>query len=170
MCACACADGIPIVASVEEIEMIKQLCDIRNAITRLRVQLRFGTLSRAPLRLLRVEWRGDHVDCDWIARMHDQWDGDLSTRLSERNAALQALEDAITVRDLLFYSLQGISSATFRVYRQVDDETAELIIKGTVTRPEAVRWNVRSLAMQAKLCGLHFRLDDGKLVPLQVEE
>jgi hypothetical protein len=150
--------------------MVKQLCDIRDAITRLRVQLRFGTLSRAPLRLLRVEWRGNHVDCDWIARLHDQWDRDLSLRLSEGNATLQALEDAITVRDLLFYSLHGISSATFRVYRQIDDEAPELIITGTVTRPEPIRWNVRSLVMQAKLCGLQFRLDDGKLAALQVQE
>src|SRR5690348_5210218 len=116
--------------------MIKQLCDIRDAITRLRVQLRFGSLSRAPLRLLRLEWRGDHVDCDWIARPHEQWDKDLSRHLSEGNAALQALEDAIVVRDLLFYSLHGISNATFRVYRQVDGEPPELIITGNVTKPE----------------------------------
>jgi hypothetical protein len=150
--------------------MIKQLCDIRDAITRLRVQLRFGSLSRAPLRLLRLEWRGDHVDCDWVARQHDQWDLDLSRRLSDRNAALQALEDAIIVRDLLFYSLQGIASVTFQVYRQVADQPLELIITGTITKPEPARWNVRSLVMQAKLCGFRFCLDDGKLVPLQVEE
>ena len=149
--------------------MIKQLCDIRNVITRLRVQLRFGRLSRAPLRLLRLEWRGDHVDCDWIARPHDQWDKDLSRHLSEGNAALQALEDAIVVRDLLFYSLHGISNATFRVYRQVDGEPPELIITGNVTKPGPARWNVRSLAMQAKLCGFKFCLDDGRLVALQVE-
>lgn len=150
--------------------MIEQLCDIRDAITRLRVRLRFGSLSRAPLRLLRLEWRGDHVDCDWIARLHDQWDVDLSRRLSDGNAALQALEDAIIVRDLLFYSLHGIASARFRVYRQVADEPLELIITGMVTKPEPARWNVRSSVMQAKLCGFRFRLDDGKLVPLQVEE
>src|SRR5438552_7701495 len=144
--------------------MIKQLCDIRNVITRLRVQLRFGRLSRAPLRLLRLEWRGDHVDCDWIARLHDEWDRGLPRRLSEGNVTLQALEDAIVVRELLFYALHDISSATFRVYRQVGDEQPDLIITGTVTRPEPVRWNVRSLAMQAKLCGFHFCLDDGKLM------
>ena len=150
--------------------MVKQVCDIQDVITRLRVQLRYGSLSRAPLRPLRLEWRGDHVDCDWIARLHDQWDRDLSRRLSERNVTLQALEDAIIVRDLLFHSLHGISSATFRVYRQVDDDPFELIITGTVTRPEPVRWNVRSLVMQAKLCGFRFCLDEGKLVALQVEE
>ena len=150
--------------------MIKQVCDIRNVITRLQVQLRFGRLSRAPLRLLRLEWRGDHVDCDWIARVQDEWDRGLPRHLSEGQTALQALEDAIVVRELLFYALHDISSATFRVYRQVADEPPQLIIKGTVTRPEPVRWNVRSLVMQAKLCGFHFCLDDGKLVALQVEE
>jgi hypothetical protein len=100
-------------------------------ITRLRVQLRFGRLSRAPLRLLRLEWRGDHVDGDWIARLHDEWDEALPRRLSDGNATLQALEDAIVVRELLFYALHDISSATFRVYRQVADEPPELIITGT---------------------------------------
>jgi len=66
--------------------------------------------------------------------------------------------------------LHDISSATFRVYRQVADEPAELIITGTVTRPEPLRWNIHSLVMRAKLCGFRFCLDDGKLVALQVEE
>jgi hypothetical protein len=150
--------------------MIKQLCDVRNVITRLRVQLRFGRLSRAPLRLLRLEWRGDHVECDWIARSLDEWDKALRP-LSDGNASLQALEDAIIVRDLLFYALHDISSATFRVYRQVAESgPPDLIITGTVNKPEPVRWNVRSLAMQAKLCGFQFCLDNGKLLALQVEE
>src|SRR4051812_2948202 len=112
--------------------MIKQLCDVRNIITRLRVQLRFGRLSRSPLRLLRLEWRHDHVDCDWVARPQDEWDKDLPARLGEGNTSLQALEDAMVVRDLLFYALHDISSATFRVYRDAGDESQELIITGTV--------------------------------------
>jgi hypothetical protein len=56
--------------------MIKQLSDIRDVVLRLRLQLRYGRLSRAPLRLLRLEWRGDHVDCDWIARRYDGFDED----------------------------------------------------------------------------------------------
>ncbi len=149
--------------------MIKQLCDIRNVVTRLRVQLRFGRLSRAPLRLLRLEWRGDHVECDWIARVNDDWDKALPPPLKDGNASIQALEDAIIVRELLFYALHNISSATFRVYRQIADEPPDLIITGTVTRPQPVGWNVRSLVMQAKLCGFQFCLDDGKLGALQSE-
>src|SRR5207302_6272194 len=108
----------------QESRMLKQFCDIINAVLRLRIQLRFGRLSRAPLRLLRLEWRGDHVDCDWIARLDDEWDKALPPRMSDGNAALQALEDAIVVRELLFYALHDISSATFRVYRQLADEPA----------------------------------------------
>jgi|ERR1041385_904532 hypothetical protein len=146
--------------------MIKQLCNIRDVVTRLRVQRRFGSLSLAPLQLLRLEWHGHHVDCDWVARLHEQWGKDLSKRLSDRDATLQTLEDAIIVREMLFYTLGEISTATFRVYRQAPEEPPELIITGTVTRPERVRWNVRSLVMQAKQCGFHFCLDNGKLVPL----
>src|SRR5215813_15432902 len=101
--------------------MIKQLCDIRNVITRLRVQLRFGRLSRAPLRLLRLEWRGDHVDCDWIARRYDEFDKDLPGRVAAGNESFQALEDAIVVRELLFTTLRDIYSARFRVYREGED-------------------------------------------------
>jgi hypothetical protein len=150
--------------------MIKQLCDLHNALIRFRVQLRFGRLSRAPLRLLRLEWGGGHIECDWVARVPDEWDRDLPRPLSDANASLQALEDAIFVRELLFYTVPDISSATLRVYRQFGDEPAELIIAGTVSKPESSRWTVRSLAMQAKLCGFHFCLDNGKLNPIQVEQ
>lgn len=149
---------------------MKQLCDLRNAITSLRVQLRFGKLSRSPLRLVRLEWRGGHVDCDWIARAQDEWDEGLPKHVGEGNAALQALEDAIVVRDVLFYALHDISSATFRVYRGTANEPQELIITGTVTRPEPFRWDIHSLAMRAKMCGLQFCLDEGKLVAIQAEE
>lgn len=150
--------------------LMKQLCDIRNVITRLRVQLRFGRLSRSPLRLIRLEWQGNHVDCDWIARAQDEWDCDLPEYVGDRNASLQALEDAIVVRDVLFCTLGDISSATFRVYRASEGDLQELIITGTVTRPEPVRWNIHSLVMRAKMSGFQFRLDDGRLVPIQAGE
>jgi hypothetical protein len=150
--------------------MIRQLCDLHNALIRFRVQMRFGRLSRAPLRLLRLEWSGGRIECDWVAREHDEWDADLRRPLSEANASLQALEDAMLVRELLFYTFPDLSSGTLRVYRQFGEESAELIIAGTVSKPEPSRWTVRSLAMQAKLCGFHFSLDNGKLNPIQVEQ
>ena len=150
--------------------MMKQLCDIRNAITRLRVQFRFGRLSRSPLRLIRLEWRGDHAECDWIARTPDEWDKGLPQHVGDANASLQALEDAIVVRNVLFYTLRDIATATFRVYRGNGDEPQELIITGTVTRPEPTRWNIHSLVMRAKMSGFQFRLDDGRLMPIQAQE
>lgn len=150
--------------------MIRQLCDLHNALIRFRVQLRFGRLSRAPLRLLRLEWSGGHIECDWVARDHDEWDADLPPPLSGANASLQALEDAILVRELLFCVVPDISGARLRVYRQSGEEPAELIIAGTVSKPEPSRRTVRSLVMQAKLCGFHFCLDNGKLNPIEVEQ
>jgi len=150
--------------------MIKQFCDIRDIVLRLRLQLRYGRLSRAPLRLLRLEWRGDHVDCDWIARRYDAFDEDLPRRIAEGNETLQALEDAIVVRELLFTTLRDVSSARFRVYRESDDAARELIIAGTVTRSERFLYRVQSLAMRAKLCGFEFFLNEGRLMPLQVED
>jgi hypothetical protein len=143
----------------------KQLCDIYSVLLRVRVQLRFGDLCRAPLQLLRLEWRGYHVDCDWVARSHDDWDEDLPLSVDDDRVSLQALEDAIVVRDLLFYTFGDLQTATFRVYRH-STEPAELIITGTVTRPEPRRWDIPSLVMRAKLCGFHFRLDQGKLLTL----
>ena len=106
--------------------MIKQLCDLHNALTGFRVQLRFGRLSRAPLRLLRLEWNSGHIECDWVARAQDEWDKDLPRPLSDTNVSLQALEDAIDVRELLFYTIPDISSATLRVYRQSGEEPGRI--------------------------------------------
>lgn len=150
--------------------MIKQLCDIRDVVVRLRLQLRYGRLSRAPLRLLRLEWRGDQVDCDWIARRHDDFDKDLPRRVAEANESLQALEDAIIVRELLFTTFGDVSSARFRVYRESGDRGRELIIAGTVTRSDRFLYRVHSLAMRATLCGFEFFLNEGRLMPFQVED
>ena len=149
--------------------MVKQLCDIHNIILRIRLQFRFGRLSRAPLRLLRLEWRGEQVDCDWIARAPDEWDQNLSGRLNDTSTSSQALEDAMAVRELVFNGLHEISRATFRVYRQAADEVPELIITGTVIRSEPVCPKVNSLVMRAKLCGFRFCLENGKLMALPVE-
>jgi hypothetical protein len=149
--------------------LAKQLCDIRNVLLQFRIQLRFGRLSRAPLKLLRLEWRGDHVECDWIARSPDDWDKDLPPHLSDGRVSMQALEDAIVVRDLLFWALGDIKTATFRIYRNAADESGELIITGTVSRPEPRRWDIPSLVMHAKMCGFEFSLDEGKLVAFQAE-
>src|SRR2546428_11687574 len=74
--------------------------EVADFVRGLRREMRFGELSRAPLRLLRLELRGDSVACDWIARPADVWDAGLQRDQRERNVSEQALRDAIRVRDL----------------------------------------------------------------------
>jgi hypothetical protein len=142
---------------------MKQLWEVADFVRNLHRSLRFGELSRAPLKFLRLELRGDEAECEWIARPADPWDADLPPSVGDRNASLQALEDSLAVRDLLFSTMPCVSSAVFRVYRQVEGGHADLIITGTVTREDRAGANVCSLAMRAKLCGLRFWLADGVL-------
>jgi hypothetical protein len=147
--------------------MLWGIADFGRAVRR---QMRFGELSRAPLKLLRLEWRGDVAECDWLARPADEWDQDLPRQVSDGNASEQALRDAIAVRELLFYALPAVDTASLRVYRQSAGGTHELIITGTVTRGEEVPRNVLSTAMRAKLLGFQFWSEGGILGALQTEE
>ena len=152
------------------ISLTMQLYGIGYFIRTLAVQLRFGHFSRAPLKLLRLELRGDAAECDWVARSADPWDSDLPRPVGDRHASIQALEDAIAVRDLIFCALPGVNSASLRVYRGSASTAPELIIEGTVARGLSASRSVRSLAMRAKLCGLRFWLEDGILEALRAEE
>jgi hypothetical protein len=150
--------------------MMNPLYEFGEFVRRLRAQLRFGRLSRAPLQLLRLELRGEVVECDWVARSEDAWDADAPRSVGERNASVQALEDAMAVRNLLFSILPGISSSVFRVYRQAANEPLELIIAGTVSREEQAPLKIASQAMRAKLIGFRFGMHDGVLAAFRPEE
>ena len=156
---------------------MKQLWDAADFLRRLRRQMRYGQLSRAPLRLLRFEVRGEIAECEWMARPADPWDADLPPGARGRNASSQALEDSLALREMLFAAMPNVSSAVFRVYRAVETagETTEgpepeLIIVGTVERDEVVAGNIRSLAMRAQLFGFRFWMDNGILGTLQPSE
>jgi len=146
---------------------MRQLWEASDFVRKLREQMRFGELSRAPLKLLRFELRDDVAECEWMARPADPWDADLAPSVGKRNASSQALEDSLAVRKMLFGAIPDISSAVFRVYRAVEGAGAELIIVGTVERHEQVAGNIRSLAMRAQLFGFRFWMDDGVLGTLQ---
>jgi len=154
----------------EKGKMMRHLCEIGDFVRRLRVQARFGELSRAPLKLLRVQLCGEVAECDWIARPADQWDADLPTIVGERNVSVQALKDAIAVRGILFRVLPDLYSAALRVYRQSTVGYPDLIITGLVTRDQRAPATVRSVTMRAKLFGFRFWLDEGVLENLQTEE
>ena len=149
---------------------MKLLWQISDFVRKMRREMRFGELSRAPMHLLRFELVGDTAECDWVARPADPWDSDLRPSIGPRNETMQALKDAIVVREMLFSSLPEICTATFRVYRQADETASELIIAGTVTREDDAPQGIRSIAMRAKLCGLRFWLNNGVLGALQSEE
>jgi hypothetical protein len=143
------------------------IADFGRAVHR---QMRFGELSRSPLSLLRVEWRGDVAECDWLARPADEWDRDVPRHVSDGNVSEQALRDAIAMRELLFCALPGVDAASLRAFRQSAGGARDLIIAGTVTRGEEVPRSVTSTAMRAKLLGFQFWLEDGVLESLQSEE
>ena len=124
-------------------------------------QLRFGERSRAPLRLLRLELQEDSAECEWLARANDPWDADLPVELREENETLQALRDALSVREFLFSSLPEIRCATFNVYRATEWQSRQLIITGLVSRDDEPPARVASLVMRARLCGLRFNLCGG---------
>jgi len=146
---------------------MKQLWQAVDFCREMRRQLRFGELSRSSLRLLRLELRGEAVECEWMSRPPDVWDAGLRPRTQNRNASLQALQDALALRDLIFSELSGAQTATLRVYRQLEGQPPELIIEGEVARHDVVPKGIKSIAMRAKLQGLRFWLDDGMLEPLQ---
>src|SRR5271165_725123 len=150
--------------------MMRYLCDVGDFVRRLRIQARFGELSRASLCLLRVQLCGEYAECDWIARPSDPWDADLPAPVGRRNASTQALHDAIRVRDILFRALPDLQKAELRCYRYAPEDVLELIVAGTVTREVRAPSSVRSLAMRAKLFGFRFWLEEGILENLQQED
>jgi hypothetical protein len=149
---------------------MKDLWEVGEFVRRLQHRMRFGELSRAQLRLLRLELRGDAAELDWLARAVDVWSSTLPRHIRDRDASLQAVQDAVALRKLLFASLPGVDAAEFRTFRQEAHEPPRLIIVGTVTRGMPAVPRVTSLVMKAKLCGFHFQMDDGVLEPLDVEE
>ena len=148
---------------------MEQLWSVSTFLRKLRSRLRTGELSRARLKLLRFQIQESKAECDWIARPPDPWDADIAATIREKNQTLQALRDALAIRQLLFRVMPEIKSARFRVYQYSAGVSQELIITGTVTREDEASPRISSLVMRAKLCGLHFSLSEGVLVPFQVE-
>lgn len=132
-------------------------------VRKVRYEMRFGELSRAPLTLLRVELCEHTAQCEWLARASDPWDCDLPAETREQNQTYQVLHDAIAIRHLLFSSIPEIRSAALSVYRQTESDSRELIITGSVNREDAPPPRVSSLVMRAKLYGLKFRLEEEAL-------
>lgn len=146
--------------------LAKQLCDVSLFCQRMRVQMRFGKLSRAPLQLVRLQLKESVAECDWLARLPDPWDDDLKPQISQRHASLQAMRDAVDVRSLLFYLFPDIDAAYLRIYRK-SSFAPELVIAGHVHRVAPSSRSIHSIAMRAKLLGFRFSLQNEVLTTLK---
>lgn len=139
--------------------LFKQLCNASSFVRGLGLRLRFGELSRAPLFMLRLQVVAEIAECDWMARSPDPWDVDLPGSLRHRHASLQALRDAIDIRGLLFETLPQVERANFRVFRQSQECSPEMIIAGSVHRNDQSSRDVHSIVMRAKVLGFRFRME-----------
>ena len=142
---------------------MRVLLDAAKFLSRVRRKLRFGALSREPLLLLRFEWKGDSVECDWLMRPCDPWDIDLPSSLAMEHQTLQALRDALTLREVIFESFPAVINAELRMFRADAEHRLELVMTGKVNRYNEVFERVASLAMRAKLCGFNFNMNVGEL-------
>jgi hypothetical protein len=149
---------------------MKSLRQIADFLRGIRIERRFGEVSRAPLKLLRFQVQGGRAELEWLARSSDKWDAALPRPICEQNFSFQALQDAIALREMLFELLPDVFDAEFRAFRQSAREPPQLIIFGTVTREAPYVLRVTSPAMRAKLYGFHFMLQDGVLGPLEMQE
>ncbi|HWE84357.1 MAG TPA: hypothetical protein VG267_05400 [Terracidiphilus sp.] len=142
---------------------MRELLHAADFLGRVRRKLRSGVLSREPLLLLRFEWKGDSVECDWMMRPPDSWDEDLPAHLAKENQTLQALRDALSLREVIFDSFPAAISANLRMFRADADHHLELMMTGSVSRTEEMFERVGSIAMRARLFGFHFTLTEGEL-------
>jgi hypothetical protein len=142
---------------------MKELLQAAELLRRTRRRLRQGEYSREPLQLLRIEWKKNSVDCDWLMRAPDPWDVDLPKHVARQNQTHQALKDALGLRDAIFDSFPSVTSADLRMYRADAEQELELVMTGTVTRSNEVLQRVASVVMRARLCGFNFNLGSGGL-------
>jgi hypothetical protein len=103
------------------------------------------------------------VECDWLMRPPDPWDKDLPAHLATENQTLQALRDALSLREVIFESFPAVINAELRMFRADGEHRLELVMTGKVNRFNDPFERVASLAMRAKLCGFDFRLEAREL-------
>ncbi len=143
--------------------LVERLFEASQLLRGLRVQMRFGELSRAPLRVVRLRMLDKVVECDWLARSPDRWDADLSRNVQQKHTLLQSLRDAIDVRALAFDLMPQLETARLRAYRESQDHERELIIEGCAQRNDHAARNIHSLVMRAKILGFRFDIEGNTL-------
>jgi hypothetical protein len=129
-------------------------------VKQVRSKLRTGELSREPVKLLRLEWKPERVECDWLMRPPDPWDAYIPPHKARENETSQALKDALTLRNMIFKAFPAAEMAELRMFRLEADQL-DLMMTGTIARNDQFYERVPSMAMRAKLCGFHFTLAHG---------
>jgi hypothetical protein len=147
--------------------LLKELKYLTDFLATARKKLRFAELSRETLHVMRVEWKGDLVECDWLMRSSEPWDDGLPAGLAETNQTLQALRDALAVRSLVFEAFSAVSRAELRMFRIGAGHQLELMLSGSAARTEEEPRRVASIAMRARLCGFRFILSEGVLQAME---
>jgi len=142
---------------------MKAIQDAAKFVHSARRKLRAGEFSREPLKLLRLEWKPDGVECDWLMRPADAWDRDLPPRFAREHETLQALRDALDLRRMIFHSFPSAMKAELRMFRRDEEDGLELMMTGSVSRTNEVLERVASVVMRARLCGFQFTLASGVL-------
>lgn len=130
-------------------------------LARARKELRHGEHSREDLKLLRVQWKPDGVECDWLMRAPDAWDSSLPERVANENLTQQSLKDALTLRNLIFAWFPHVDQGYLRMFRADESGELELMMTGSIARDNEIYERVPSMAMRAKLCGFDFTLIQG---------
>lgn len=105
----------------------------------------------------------DAAACEWFMRLPDPRDIHLPARVRQEHITIQALADALKMRELIFRAFPRVQVAELRMYRESEAEGPALMIAGLVQRETEVFPRIASLVMQAKLFGFRFSLEGGVL-------
>lgn len=115
------------------------------------------------MKLLWLEWKPERVEWDWLTRPADPWDADLPPRLVRERETLQALRDALDLRQMIFQSFPSAMNAELHMFRFDANHQPELIMSGSVARTNEVLERVSSVVIRARFCGFQFTLASGVL-------
>ena len=97
--------------------------------------------------------------------------GTSTSRLGcrQEHITLQALRDALKMRELIFRAFPWVQSAELRTYRELQTDELVLMMTGSVQRETEVSPRIISLVMQAKLFGFRFSMDGEALIGIPGE-
>jgi hypothetical protein len=93
----------------------------------------------------------------------DPWDKYLPPRLATENQTLQAVRDALKLREVILRSFPAVGLAHLRMFRADENHRLELVMTGSVNRWDEEFHRVPSVMMRAKLCGFRFNVAEGTL-------